>query len=299
MNYQLHYATLIERANNRKLAGYVELHHILPRCLGGGDEQSNLVALTAEEHYTAHLLLAKIHRAESKLIFAALMMTVSNGVHGRSRNKVYGWVRRLAAKASSLRQVSIEQREAQSKRQTGMKRSEESCKNISIALKGRVMSPEWKANISKGKKGKPSPLIGRELSEETRAKISATLKAKPIESRIFGRTHSIESKAKIGAASKARICSGVTREKLRVASTGRTCADETRAKISAIHSGKVVSNETRAKISEAHRGMQASAETREKMRLAHLGRADTCSPEQRRAAALKAWETKRENQLAV
>ena len=61
MNYRRHYDRLIERARNRVLSGYVERHHVLPRCMGGGNESSNLVQLTAEEHYVAHQLLHKMH----------------------------------------------------------------------------------------------------------------------------------------------------------------------------------------------------------------------------------------------
>lgn len=38
---------------------YYEKHHIEPRFLGGGDEDENLVALTAREHIMAHAILAK------------------------------------------------------------------------------------------------------------------------------------------------------------------------------------------------------------------------------------------------
>lgn len=272
MNYQKHYTALIERARIRNIAGYTENHHVIPKCLGGNDCESNFALLTAEEHYTAHLLLVKIYPHEPKLIFAALMMTVSNGIHGRSKNKAYGWVRRASAKASSLRPVSIEQREAQRKRQTGMKRSAESCKNISDALKGRVMSPEWKANISKGKKGKPNSLIGRVLSEATKAKISETIKAKPIETRIFGRTHTDESKAKIGAASKLRVCSDKTRQKMRENMIGNVVSEESRKKISNFHKGKPKSIDHREKLSAARIGMKASEETKEKMRASRLAR---------------------------
>lgn len=40
---------------------YKEVHHIKPRCLGGDNGKSNLVALTPEDHYFAHLLLANIY----------------------------------------------------------------------------------------------------------------------------------------------------------------------------------------------------------------------------------------------
>jgi hypothetical protein len=62
MNYFLVYQKLIAKAKARVCPeGYVERHHILPRALGGTDDSSNLVALTAKEHFVAHVLLAKIH----------------------------------------------------------------------------------------------------------------------------------------------------------------------------------------------------------------------------------------------
>ena len=61
MNYLNHYNLLIERARTRITTGYKEAHHIIPRCLGGNNDPSNLVDLTAREHYIAHIFLAKIH----------------------------------------------------------------------------------------------------------------------------------------------------------------------------------------------------------------------------------------------
>ena len=61
MNYIKHYAALLSRAKTRTLTCYKESHHIIPKCLGGSNDLTNLVDLTAREHYIAHLLLAKIH----------------------------------------------------------------------------------------------------------------------------------------------------------------------------------------------------------------------------------------------
>lgn len=62
MNHFLAYQRLIAKAKARVCPdGYVEHHHILPKALGGSDDSSNLVALTAKEHFLAHVLLAKIH----------------------------------------------------------------------------------------------------------------------------------------------------------------------------------------------------------------------------------------------
>lgn len=62
MNYQKHYDRLIETRKEREsIDGYTEMHHIVPRSLGGSDDAENMIALTAKEHYIAHMLLARIH----------------------------------------------------------------------------------------------------------------------------------------------------------------------------------------------------------------------------------------------
>lgn len=94
MDYEKHYAALIARARNRAILGYSERHHILPRCMGGGDEPSNLVDLTPEEHYVAHQLLVKMNPGNGKLAYAALAMTMKSHTHARRCNKLYGWLRR-------------------------------------------------------------------------------------------------------------------------------------------------------------------------------------------------------------
>lgn len=93
MNYQKIYDTLVRRGQNRILEGYSEKHHIVPRCLGGTDEASNLVSLTPEEHYLCHLLLVKIHPNDIRLVKAAMFMVSANKDQQRN-NKVYGWLKR-------------------------------------------------------------------------------------------------------------------------------------------------------------------------------------------------------------
>ena len=61
MNYSAHYDRLIARARSQTLVGYHEQHHVVPKCMGGGNELANLVNLTAEEHYVAHQLLVKMY----------------------------------------------------------------------------------------------------------------------------------------------------------------------------------------------------------------------------------------------
>lgn len=91
MNYQKIYENLILRARHRIINGYFEKHHIIPKCLKGSDDPCNIVNLTPEEHYFAHLLLVKIHPHNRSLIYAAKMMA------GHGTNKSYGWLRRKSS----------------------------------------------------------------------------------------------------------------------------------------------------------------------------------------------------------
>jgi len=39
---------------------YTEKHHIIPKCLGGQDEEANIVCLTGRQHFICHWLLTKM-----------------------------------------------------------------------------------------------------------------------------------------------------------------------------------------------------------------------------------------------
>lgn len=74
MNYKKSYDALMNKATERgSFEGYGEIHHIIPRSLGGKDLKENLVKLTAKEHFIAHRLLAKIY-PNSGLVYAIYMM---------------------------------------------------------------------------------------------------------------------------------------------------------------------------------------------------------------------------------
>jgi hypothetical protein len=119
MDYQTHYNRLIDRARDRITNGntYYEKHHIIPKCMGGADHNTNLVYLLPEEHYVAHLLLVKIHRDVAGLVYAANMMANRN-------NKTYGWVKRAFAQQNSIDH-------------TGLKHSEEAKAKMRAAIKQR------------------------------------------------------------------------------------------------------------------------------------------------------------------
>lgn len=94
MNYIKIYESIIQRAKDRVIVeGYKEIHHIVPRCIGGIDDATNLVALTPEEHFVCHQLLTKIHPTSKGLARAALVMSL-NSNNRRPSSKLYGWIRR-------------------------------------------------------------------------------------------------------------------------------------------------------------------------------------------------------------
>lgn len=69
---------ILNRQNNPLIGGYKEKHHIIPRSLGGSNEHTNLIYLTAREHYICHMLLVEIYRKDKesflKMLSAFMMM---------------------------------------------------------------------------------------------------------------------------------------------------------------------------------------------------------------------------------
>lgn len=210
MDYQKIYNNLIYRKILR--TGYVENHHILPRCLGGLDNKENLVDLYPEEHYIAHLLLCKIHPGNQKLLYAAVNMTTGSMINnGKRNNKAYGWLRRQYAESMSgdnnpnRRNPNI-QKEAAKKR-VGQKRTEETKARMSDAQKGRTFSEETKRKMSEAAKNRLP------ISNETRQKLSQRIPNKGM----LGRTMSKETRVKMSASQQGKTMSEEAKAKMRIA----------------------------------------------------------------------------------
>lgn len=102
MNYGRIYKEFIaDRKGKPKPEGYTERHHILPRALGGGDEPENLIDLTAEDHFFAHLLLARIHGGSMWSPVALMIGGVRKGWRARKSRRAYGWAKRAMARNMS------------------------------------------------------------------------------------------------------------------------------------------------------------------------------------------------------
>jgi hypothetical protein len=142
MNYPKIYNQIIERAKTRQLEGYKEKHHILPKCLGGSNDKENLVGLTAREHFLCHMLLVEIYPKENKLKHALFLMAIGKQ-KVKERNYVIGSrvYERLKTEYSDMLK--------------NIPKSSVTRKKISESKKGHkcYQNPEWKNNISKGRKG--------------------------------------------------------------------------------------------------------------------------------------------------
>jgi hypothetical protein len=95
MDHQKIYDSIIKNAkleNRKKIRNknnpsyfYYEDHHILPKCLGGNNDTSNKILLTAREHFICHKLLTYIYKGNRKIAYAFHRITYcKNGNHIKS-----------------------------------------------------------------------------------------------------------------------------------------------------------------------------------------------------------------------
>ena len=150
MNYRKVYGDLIARCRDRDhVDGYSEIHHIVPKSLGGHKtDPSNLVSLTAREHFIAHFLLAKIYGGTQW--HAIKRMRGNDGFYINSR--LYEVARKEIAKEVGKRMAGVpktsEQRAKMSASATGRKKSPESVEKTRQALIGRKATPEQLAVLN-------------------------------------------------------------------------------------------------------------------------------------------------------
>lgn len=79
MDYaSLHDRFLLDRRKKEKdlieSGNYYETHHIIPKSIGGDNKRRNLIALTPEDHYFIHMVLAKM--IGGKMIYAFKAMSI-------------------------------------------------------------------------------------------------------------------------------------------------------------------------------------------------------------------------------
>lgn len=116
MDYLKIYNDLITAAKHRITdpTQYFEHHHIIPKCLGGDDSDTNMVMLLGREHFIAHALLAKIYdgTANGYKLASAFNHMCSDGHNGRryKNGKLYELARTLFSKNHPCKQEHIRQK---------------------------------------------------------------------------------------------------------------------------------------------------------------------------------------------
>jgi hypothetical protein len=141
------------------------IHHILPQYLGGTDDPSNLVELTVEEHAEAHRLLYEQHgNWQDYCAWQALSGQIG-------QDEAMFMARSKGGKKPMSEESKAKLREScklRTERQRADGTLERANKKRSEALTGYTKSEEHKAKWAASRKG-------HKVSEETRAKIRATL----------------------------------------------------------------------------------------------------------------------------
>ena len=150
MDYQKIYDQLIGRAIHRlSISGYKETHHIVPKSMGGTDDQHNLVDLTAREHFIAHNCLARIYGGREW--YAVVRMAKQCQVTNSRLFEIARIKRSEEHKKGGWKHTDAE-RQSKSIRQTGKKASPERGVNISAAKKGKPLSEKNRLAL-RGKRG--------------------------------------------------------------------------------------------------------------------------------------------------
>jgi len=154
--YKSWYDSIIQKAKVRNLFGYKEKHHILPRCLGGKDNQENLVELTAREHFIVHMLLCKFTKGEAKrsmlYAFHAMSYYKKDGRDYKINSRVAQKLR-LELKFSKEHIIKLsEAKKGKTSNRKGKKASENTKQKIKIALTGKKHSQKHKDKLSKIRK---------------------------------------------------------------------------------------------------------------------------------------------------
>ena len=181
---------------------YTEKHHVIPRSFGGDNSISNLVVLTAREHFIAHWLLTKMvtETKQKYQMWNAFSCMLYRENPGQQRYKVssrlFQNIKTAGAKIKGERlkgennpmfgrrgelspffnkPKSEEQKQKQRESQLGRKRTEEQRAKQSATTKGRKQTAE---HIEKRKMfGENNPRFGYKMTPEEIARRTASLKA--------------------------------------------------------------------------------------------------------------------------
>jgi hypothetical protein len=221
--YEKWYINLIDKGltrNKEKEEGY-ELHHIIPRCLGGKDSKNNLVKLTLREHFIAHKILVKVYPDNHKLKYAVRIIF---NIQGQSINRTSREYEKYKKEAENnfKNKVIVKDKDGNTfkvdRDDPRYMSGELICNAKDTVLVKNINDPEDRIRISKDDPRYNTTYIpyskGTKASEETKKKLSKTLiesgirkgknnsmygqghKVAGDKNGMYGKQHSDETKAK-------------------------------------------------------------------------------------------------------
>lgn len=163
MNYFKIYYNLTHNKHNNDNLTYSEAHHIIPKCMGGTDEPTNIVKLSLREHYLAHKLLCEMYPDSKPLAHALWMMTICTigAMEHYIENNIFrsdGYLIKRTKAYQNNENIKISSREYEYARShfkslvIGVKRTKEQCEKISNATKNAMRTQEMieKCKSNKG-----------------------------------------------------------------------------------------------------------------------------------------------------
>ena len=185
--YKKWYDSIILNARIRlePIIGYSEIHHIVPRSLGGNNSAENMITLTAREHFVCHVLLTKftIGTHKHKMLYAANMISQSTSKHQNRylpKSKLYEMIKREFGVMHSARltgrKLTQEHKDKISEAGKGRINSQETIDKRRLSCTGKVRSPEQKEKMSRSQINRKEKTL---TEKETIAlKLSNSLKGK-------------------------------------------------------------------------------------------------------------------------
>jgi hypothetical protein len=150
MKYKKIYNQLISNAKSRQNLDEYEIHHIIPKCIGGSNKKDNLVKLTLREHFLAHKLLTKMFEGESKKKMHFAFYRLSNRhkiTNGRFYETSKKQVRKYLSEIHSGKTISQSHKQAIREKCRGMVGKNHTEKAITKMKKAKVGNTHAKVGV--------------------------------------------------------------------------------------------------------------------------------------------------------
>ena len=104
------YYSIINHARSTNIMGLFEIHHIIPKSLGGSNDADNLVKLTYRQHFICHRLLTKMTTGKDKSKMEYAMWRMVNSKHYVISSKLYSYLRENHSKFISKQKTGIKRK---------------------------------------------------------------------------------------------------------------------------------------------------------------------------------------------